>query len=216
MNLLTARISGLVHVILFASIRRILPPRSMFPRFLISNPKVLHSSTDVADSDFEPYYGEVITKQPKHADAEKKQEAHRNEHDAALQSSAISGTIPDPRDPFVDPVPLPIEEEEEGEEEEGIIKRVDSPDSEYGPENPLPHHGLRTRSPVALDYVDRSLMTEQAMTGSPAPAFAQGKQTRPSEQGPARTQPTHREGEELEVPMSARSTILRYYEGLEL
>ena len=208
MNLLTAGTSGLVHVILFASIRRILPPRSMFPRFLISNPKVLLSSTDVADSDFEPYYGDTVTKQPKHADAEKKQSAHRNEHDAALQSSAISGTIPDPRDPFVDPVLLPIDEEEE---EEGIIKRVHSPDSEYGTANALPHHGLRTLSPVALDYVDRSLMA-----GSAAPALAQGEQTRPSEQGPARTQPTHREGEELEVPMSARSTILRYYEGLEL
>ena len=188
----------------------------MLPRFLISNPKVLHSSTDVADSDFEPYYGDA--KPPKYADAEKKQEAHRNEHDAAVHSSAISGAMPDPRDPFVDPLPLPNEEEEEEreEEEEAIIKRVHSPDSEYGPANQLPHHGLRTLSPVALVYVDRSLMAEQAIASSPARALAQGEQTRPSEQGPARTQPTHREGEELEVPMSARSTILRYYEGLEL
>jgi hypothetical protein len=189
----------------------------MLPKFLISSPTDLHSSTDVADSDFEPYYGDADTKKrPMHADAEKKQEAHRNEHDGAPQPSAIRGTIPDPRDPFVDPVPLAIEEEEEEEEEGAIIKRVHSPDSEYGLARALPHHRLRTLSPVALDYVDRSLMAEQAMAGSPARALAQGEQTRPSEQGPARTQPKHREGEELEVPMSARSTILRYYEGLEL
>jgi len=202
-------LTGLVHVILFASIRRILPPRSMYPKFLISNPKVVSASTDVTYSDFTRYHADVVTKRPQQADSEQKRMAHQDEHGAAPTPSVVSGTIPDPRDPFADPVQPPIEEE-------NIIKRVHSPDSEYDSGYPSPHHTPRALSPVAIDYVDRTLLAEQAKASSPGPALTQGEQSRPSEQGSARLQPTHREGEELEVPMSARSTILRYYEGLEL
>jgi hypothetical protein len=181
----------------------------MYPRFLISNPKNVVASTDVAHSDFERYRVGVVTKRPQHADSEQKQMAHQDEHGAALRPSVVSGTVPDLRDPFADPMQTPIEEET-------IIKRVHSPDSEYDSAYPSPHHTPRALSPVAMDYVDRTLLAEQAKASSPGPTLAQGEQSRPSEQGPARLQPTHREGEELEVPMSARSTILRYYEGLEL
>src|SRR5579863_4549529 len=177
MSLLTARTSGLVHVILFTCILRILPPCSMFPKFLISNPKVLSASTDVADGDFEGYSGDAVIKQPKHADAELKQIAHQTDYGVARPPSVISGMMPDPRDPFVDPVPSI---------DEAIIKRVHSPDSEYGSAYPSPHHRPRTLSPVAMDYVDRSLLAEQAMTSSPDSAPAQGEQGRPLEQGPVR------------------------------
>lgn len=49
-------LSGTTNVVLFSITRRILPPRSIIPKFLISKPKLVES-TAVMSSDADPYYG---------------------------------------------------------------------------------------------------------------------------------------------------------------
>ncbi|KAA1478116.1 hypothetical protein DENSPDRAFT_845305 [Dentipellis sp. KUC8613] len=49
-------LSGLVNTILFSSTRRILPPRSTIPSFMISKPHLIES-TAITDADIDPYYG---------------------------------------------------------------------------------------------------------------------------------------------------------------
>jgi hypothetical protein len=48
--------TGLVHVILFVTTRRLLPPRSMIPKFLISNPRAILTSTTLPDVESDNYY----------------------------------------------------------------------------------------------------------------------------------------------------------------
>ena len=48
--------AGTTNVVLFSITRRILPPRSIIPKFLISKPKLVES-TAVMSSDADPYYG---------------------------------------------------------------------------------------------------------------------------------------------------------------
>jgi len=95
-------LSGLVHVVLFASTRRILPPRSIIPKFLISGPRALLSSTDVPDGDFDSYYDDAAW----------------HSHTAEKKNGAIIFE----RHLFVGPVLPPMDE--------AMIKRVRNPDSE--------------------------------------------------------------------------------------
>ncbi|KAN0107003.1 hypothetical protein V8E52_010605 [Russula decolorans] len=97
---ITYLLGGLVHVILFACTGRILPRNSVLPQFSISRPKTLLSSTAVASSDFDLYYGEAVT-----TGRNPKRDVERN--DAFL--SSITETA-DPRNPFADPVLPPINE----------------------------------------------------------------------------------------------------------
>jgi hypothetical protein len=161
----------------------------MLPKFLISYPSVVHASTEVAETDFDDYYSESVTEDSKYANAEKGG-GHPNGHGAA-----------DPRNPFEDPVLPPIDE--------AIIKRVHSPDSDaYDSASSSPNHTPGTLSPVAADYVDRSVLPEQPSLHR---APAQGE-TRP-ERIPKMPIPLkHREGEAVEVPMSPDS-VLMYYDG---
>lgn len=131
-------------MILFACTGRILPRNSVLPRFTISRPKTLLSSTAVASSDFDRYYGAAVTtgENPKR-DVEKRNDAF---------FSSISETA-DPRNPFADPVLPPINE--------SILKRVDSPDSDYISADQSPHPAPRTLSFIPTDYyIDRSFLPE--------------------------------------------------------
>lgn len=128
-------------MILFACTGRILPANTVLPRFTISRPKIL-SSTAVASSDFDSYYGAAVTKNPKWSDAEKR-------NDAILSSITESA---DPRNPFADPVLPPIDE--------SIIKRVHSPDSDYNSVDQSPFRTPRALSPMPADYVDRSILSD--------------------------------------------------------
>ena len=135
-------------MILFACTGRILPRNSVLPRFTISRPKALISSTAVAASDFDCYYGEAVTtgRNPK-CDVEKRNDAF---------FSSITETA-DPRNPFADPVLPHINE--------SIIKRVGSPDSDYISADQSPHPAPR-RAATALSfiptdyYIDRSFLPE--------------------------------------------------------
>lgn len=130
-------LSGLVHVILFACTGRILPRNSVLPRFTISRPEILLSSTAVASNDFDRYY--VTTGRNPKRDVEKR-------NDAFL--SSIIETA-DPRNPFADPV-LP-------HTSESMIKRVDSPVSA----NHSPHPAPPMLSFHPTDYyIDRSFLHE--------------------------------------------------------
>jgi hypothetical protein len=129
-------------VILFACTGRILPLNSVLPRFAISRPKVLLSSTAVASSDFDSYYGEAVTGNT-NRDVEKR-------NDAFL--SSITETA-DPRNPFADPVLPPIDE--------SIIRRVDSPDSDYISVDQSPRRAPSTMSFTPTDYfIYRSFLPE--------------------------------------------------------
>jgi len=193
-------LSGVVHVILFSCTRRILPPRSMLPKFLISYPSVVHASTEVAENDFDDYYSESVTEHSKYATAEKGG-GHPNGRGAADPSGIMEGA--DPRDPFEDPVlPHYIDE--------AIIKRVHSPDSDaYDSASSSPNHTPGTLSPVTADYVDRSVLPEQPSPQDRAPAQGETRAER-SLKMPIPLK--HREGEAVEVPMSPDS-VLMYYDG---
>lgn len=131
-------------MILFVCTGRILPANSVLPRFTISRPKVLLASTAVASSDFDCYYGEAVTRNPK-SDVEKR-------NDAFL--SSITETA-DPRNPFADPVLPPMDK--------SIIRpgRVGSPDSDYISADQSPHPAPRTLSFLPTDYyIDRSFLPE--------------------------------------------------------
>jgi hypothetical protein len=98
----------------------------------------------VASSDFDRYYGAAVTtgKNPKR-DVEKRNDAF---------FSSISETA-DPRNPFADPVLPPVNE--------SILKRVDSPDSDYISADRSPHPAPRTLSFIPTDYyIDSSFLPE--------------------------------------------------------
>ena len=131
-------------MILFACTGRILPRNSVLPRSTISNPKTLLSSTAVASSDFDCYYGEAVT-----GNLNTKSDVERR-NDAFL--SSITETA-DPRNPFADPVLPPINE--------SIIKRVDSPASDYISAHQSPYPTPRMLSFIPTDYyIDRCFLPE--------------------------------------------------------
>jgi len=103
-------LSGLVHVILFVCSRRILPPRSVLPKFLISKPSVLLASTTLPDDDFDSYYNDAGSVRPWYPPTPPKGKS--------------STTITEARDPFSD-----LEKHQNGDSE-AAIRRVHSPDSE--------------------------------------------------------------------------------------
>ncbi|THH14796.1 hypothetical protein EW146_g5579 [Bondarzewia mesenterica] len=53
-------LSGTANTVLFSSTRRILPPRSIIPKFLISKPRLVESAA-VASGDTDPYYGSAMS-----------------------------------------------------------------------------------------------------------------------------------------------------------
>ncbi|KAI0295876.1 hypothetical protein B0F90DRAFT_1637285, partial [Multifurca ochricompacta] len=122
-------LSGLVHVILFATTRRILPPRTILPKFLISSPQLLLASTAVPDGEFDNYYSEPVCRYENVTDPEKSINGPVK-HEGAVPSAIIEAL--DPRNPFADPVLPPIDET--------LIKRVNSPDSDHS--FPWRHHAF--------------------------------------------------------------------------
>ncbi|KAI0256435.1 hypothetical protein BJV78DRAFT_1278922 [Lactifluus subvellereus] len=172
-------LSGLVHVILFVSTRSILPPRSMFPKFLISSPQVLLSSTAVPDNDFDSRFGGPTST---YGETEK-------------MGPPVFIDALDPHNPFADPVLPPIDET--------VIKRVGSPDSEHSTPETSPRHSPGALSTAGADYIDRSFAVrpsplKKTLTIGPGEGY-------PVENRTGRTSLKHREGEELEVPMSPES-----------
>jgi hypothetical protein len=169
----------------------------MLPKFLISYPSVVHASTEVAETDFDDYYSEAVTE---HSNAEK--DGGLPNGRGAADPSGITEAA-DARNPFEDPVPPPYIDE-------AIIKRVHSPDSDaYDSASSSPNHTPGTLSPVAADYVDRSVLPEQPSLQDRAPAQGETR----SERSPKMPIPLkHREGEAVEVPMSPDS-VLMYYDG---
>jgi hypothetical protein len=140
-------------VILFACTGRILPQNSVLPQFTISRPKVLLSSTAVASSDFDRYYGAAVNPEPRSDDVEKRNDA--------VFSSIIETA--DPRNPFADPVLPPIDE--------SVIKRVRSPDSDYNLADQSPHRIPRALSPMPTDYIDMYFLPEPSSPIDPARAY---------------------------------------------
>jgi hypothetical protein len=137
-------------VIVFACTGRILPANSVLPRFIISRPKMLLSSTAVASNDFDFYYGGAVTRDSRRGVGER--------NNAFL--SSITETA-DPRNPFADPVLPPIDE--------SIIKRVGSPDSDYISAS---HHRAprRSLSFVPTDHdIDGSFLPEPSSPLDPVP-----------------------------------------------
>ena len=142
-------------MIIFACTGRILPANSVLPRFTISRPKILLSSTALPSSDFDCYYGEAVTGNSK-CDVERR-------NDTFLSSFAETA---DARNPFADPVLPPIDE--------SIIKRVLTPDSDYISADQSSYRTPRTLSFMPTDYyIDRSFLPEPS---SPLdPALTQGE-----------------------------------------
>jgi hypothetical protein len=155
-------------VIIFACTGRILPRNSVLPRFMISRPKILLSSTAVASNDFDSHYGNAVIGNPESDDVEKRNNAFL---------SSITETA-DPRNPFADPV-LP-------RVDESIIRRVGSPDSDFisvdRPFHPAPPRPL-SFSPTDF-FIDRSFLPEPS---SPLDSVLTRDETN-MEQGPAAVQ----------------------------
>lgn len=175
--------SGLVHVVLFASTRRILPPRSMIPKFLISNPQALLTSTALPDGEFDSYYND--------AESERSWYAVEKKNGGVIEA-------PDARNPFADPVLPPIDE--------AVIRRVRSPDSsERSSPRPL--------SPVPGDYnagpraVPLSLKTQKGQLELSREEADLGNESA-AQISPT---PTHRSGERMELPQTPVSAH-RYFE----
>jgi len=161
----TYLLGGLVHVIIFACTGRILPANSVLPRLTISRPKILLASTAVASSDFDSYYGEAVTGNSK-GDVE-----NLKRNDTFLTS--ITETA-DPRNPFADPVLPPIDE--------SIIKRANSPDSDYISADQSPNRAPRTLSFLPTDYYfDGSFLPDPSSPVDSAPTQDETH----LEQGPA-------------------------------
>lgn len=179
----TPSLSGLVHVVLFASTRRILPPRSFIPKFLISGPRALIASTAVFDGDFDSYYDDAAS------------ERSWNPLTAEKKNGAALGEL---GSPFADPVLPPIDE--------AMIRSTRTPDSERS----LSRASPRAPSPISGDYagmraVSASLGTQQwpyQVNGAEVDLDDRSAQISPL--------PTHREGERMELPQSPLS-IHRYY-----
>lgn len=137
-------------MILFACTGRILPPNSVLPRFTISRPKLLSATTSVAYNDFDSHYGTAVIKNSDFADPEKR----NNIIFPSITESA------DPRNPFADPVLPP---------EESIIKRVRSPDSDYYiSADQSPRRTPRALSPIPVDYIDESVLSDPLSPLGPA------------------------------------------------
>ena len=150
-------------MILFACTGRILPPNSILPRFIISRPEILLSSTAVPSSDFDCYFGKAVTKHTRCNDVEK-----RNNH--FLTSFTEDA---DPRNPLADPVLPTIDE--------SFIRRVGSPDSDFISVDRSPHLAPRALSIPPTDYyIDRSFLPEPS---SPLGSELTQDETH-SEQGP--------------------------------
>ena len=171
----------------------------MFPKFLISNPKLLEFSTTTGgDGDFDDYYSDAATIRSMSVGAEKSAD-HPDEHGVTLSAYFDKG---DPLDPFADPVLPPVDE--------AMIKRVDSPDSgRSSADLPLQDlHDMLSLSPVTVDNFEPPVFPERRNPLNPR--LVQGEAR--LQQGPVARMPLkHREGEEIEVPMSPFS-VLRYYE----
>lgn len=185
-------------MILFASMRRILPPRSMLPRFLIISSPTAPASAAAVEKEYDDYYGDAAIKQSNYDDVEE------GTHRAALPPCGVAKLAEDPDDYFKYPAFPP--------NDVTIIKRVHSPDSD--PEcfsaYSSPHQTPRSLSPMPMDYVDRSVLSEEA--SSPDSARAQDEARMEHEQDEVElTPPKLRGDEEMEVPMSANS-IFGYYE----
>jgi hypothetical protein len=179
------RTAGLVHVILFACTRSILPPRSIFPKFRISSPQVLISSTAVPDSDFDSHFGNPTSE---YGDSEKN-----------MGPPAIIGTR-NRTDPFADPAFYPIDE--------NTIKRMDSADTVHSSSKGLPRDIPHALLPRVADYVDRPIAPVRPSRLKMELRTQQSEET--LVEGPVRTPLKHREGEALEVPVSPES-VLQYY-----
>jgi len=163
----------------------------MLPKFLISKPKVLLTSTAVASNDFDDYYGSAVAIITDREKGLKKN--YPNSRAPALPPGIIETD-----DPFSDPVLPPIDE--------AIVKRVHSPDSEYSSAHSSPHHEPRPLTPVAADYVDRSVLPEPPSPQDPLPVPWPTQ----DEGSVMQMALKHREHEEIEVPTSPGS-VLQYY-----
>jgi len=183
-------LSGLVHAILFACTRSIIPPRTMLPKFLISSPQTLISSTAVPDKDFDSYYGGSSSRV----------------QSAITEKSEVPSTIIEALDsdnPFVDPVLPPIDETRNRR----ALDRSEKGDSVREVSSPRSSSAL---SSGFSDYVDRSFTPKRPNPPKDELKIEPNKE-RKVDALLVRTPLSHREGEEIEVPMSPDS-MLRFYE----
>ncbi|KAF8267937.1 hypothetical protein EI94DRAFT_1579359 [Lactarius quietus] len=180
-------LSGLVHVILFASTRRLLPPSSMFPKFLISNPRAL-TSTTLPEDDLDSYYTDATSVDPWYPPS----------------PGAKGGTKA--RDPFSD-----SEQHPNGD----VIRRVHSPDPSRSSSRAERRDSERTS--LSLVEEDYGEMRDVSLSlGTPQWRFQVGEAEEydleddlelVEQVSPA---PTHREGEKMQLPETPPSAHRHY------
>jgi hypothetical protein len=163
----------------------------MLPKFLISSPQVLLASTAVPDNNFDSYFGDATSTY--------------GEKEKMIGPFVIIDAF-DPHNPFADPVLPPIDET--------VIKRVGSPDSEHSSPEMSPRHSPGALLTAGADYIDRPFAPVR-----PSPlkkTFTIEPDEHPVEHRAVRTPLKHREGEEVEVPMSPDSvhSYYGYYEAI--
>ncbi|KAI0259228.1 hypothetical protein BC834DRAFT_641977 [Gloeopeniophorella convolvens] len=187
-------LAGVVHVVLFASTRRILPPRSIIPKFLISKPELLVASTAFQDGEFDSYYAGAPG-----AGARDVEKAGRGFGYSARVPSVATTEPLDKEDPFADPLPPT---------DEALVRRTHSPDSEHSSRDITPSATPGRLTPMPTDYVDIAI--DEANHSPPADYLEAGHARAAS--SASSIAPSHRNGEELEVPYSpSGESVLKYY-----
>ncbi|KAN0135446.1 hypothetical protein V8E53_006725 [Lactarius tabidus] len=166
-------LSGLVHVILFTCTRRILPPRSMIPKFLISKPSVL-TSTTLPDGEFDSYYSDAASV--------------RSWYPPTPPKGIKSTTITEARDPFSDPEQHPNEDSEAA-----TIRRVRSPDSSRSSSR-----ASRRSLSVVGDHPE--LREVSLSPGTSLWSLEVGELEGDELADEISPTPTHRDGERMELP----------------
>jgi hypothetical protein len=164
----------------------------MLPKFLISSPQTLISSTAVPDKDFDSYYGGPSSRV----------------QSGITEKSEVPSTIIEALDsdnPFVDPVLPPIDETRNRR----ALDRSEKADSARDVSSPRSSSAL---SSGFSDYVDRSFTPKRP---NPPKLPKDELKIEPNKERKVdvllvRTPLSHREGEEIEVPMSPDS-MLRFY-----
>ena len=157
----------------------------MIPKFLISSPRALITSTTLPDGDFDSYYNDAASERSWYPPA----------------AEVKSGTTTEAHDPFSDPEQHPTNV--------GLIRRVHSPDSERSSSRASRRDtSSRTLSPVAGD--DAELREVSLTLGTPLWSFVVGDAEADELAEQVSPAPTHREGERMELPQTPPSAH-RYY-----
>jgi hypothetical protein len=168
----------------------------MLPKFFISGPQIL-SSTAVPDNNFDSYFRYLPSRS----------------QSAVTEKNRVLSTVPiieplDPKNPFADPVLPRIDETRRSQRDRDRFDRADSV------REVSPFRSPSMLSPGFSDYIDRSFAPNLPHPLKDELKIDTGQERR-VEVPAVRTPPTHREGEEIEVPMSpdlSPDSVLHFYD----